>query len=262
MHINTPKRFLFLSILLFLSIGENTEALSKNPSGNMDDLAKTLVTYFPKVTGTVVSIASDQVEIQTQNESGLSLGVLLSVYQPGAPFYHPITKAVLGHFEEEMGELEVIGIEPGRVTARMIKTGAQMVPGSLVRLSAAKILAIVVSHAPKENVQERFLVTEFASALAETGRFTVETFYSEETSEAIPSDKNAYWISFSASAHSSGDSGASSNRISRFYTLHIQMKNLKTRQMISEISADLQASDASDSIVESLQYRLFERHGQ
>jgi hypothetical protein len=40
------------------------------------------------------------------------------------------------------------------------------------------------------------------------------------------------------------------------------MKNVKTGNIVSDMATILQAVDASDSIFESLQYRLFEKQQQ
>ncbi|MEK7747829.1 MAG: hypothetical protein AAB300_01970 [Nitrospirota bacterium] len=217
---------------------------SANLSGNMDDIAKTLATYFPKVTGKVISVDLPKVAIQTENETGLSEGIFLSAYRVGEPFYHPVTKAELGHFEDEIAVLEVIQVTVGQVIARVVNTtgatGATqtIVPGDLVRLTAARIPIMVVTEAVEETGEDRFLIGELRSALEETGRF-------KATQETSPK-KSIYLITFTLK-----------NNLS-----HIEIKNSQTGVSVAAFEVTLETSDTNGSIVESLQHRLFEKHKQ
>ncbi len=197
---------------------------------SIDDIAKALVTYFPKVTGTVTSVDEHAVVIQSENETGLSAGVLLSVYRMGEPFYHPVTGAELGHFEEEMGLLEVVNIEHGVINTRRIKAESAISPGDLIRLTAARI-PIGITGGTAEV--DRFLMHELKLALEETGRFSI-------------SKEPLYSITLTAS--------------SRF--VKVQMQNVKTGKIVSDIESNLLASNESDAIFESLQYQLFEKQQQ
>ena len=220
------KKQLVLFLIFLLPIGANAAG------GNIDDIAKGLTTYFPKVSGKVTSVDQDRVIIQSENETGLSYGVLVPVYREGDRFYHPVTKAVLGRFEEEISQLEVEKVEQGQFTAKVIQNLPAI--GDFVRLTAARIPIEVVSSGTTE--EERFLAREFRAALEETGRFSVKD-------AAI--GKPLYSITLLSSA------GGSS--------VKIQMQNVKTGRVISDIESNLFTSNESDTIFESLQYKLLEK---
>ena len=201
---------------------------------SIDDIAKALATYFPKVTGTVTSVDAYAVVIQSEKETGLSAGVLLSAYQMGEPFYHPVTGAELGHFEEEIGLLEVVNIEHGLIRTKVIKSESSIMSGTLVRLTAARI-PIEITGGTAEGGQ--FLIHELKLALEATGRFTVSS-----------SEGNLYLITLTANPSPA--------------SVKVQMKNIKTGKIVSDIESMLQASSDSDTIFESLQYQLFKKQQQ
>ncbi len=194
-------------------------------AASIDDIAKALVTYFPKVTGKIIAVDKERVIIASENEAGLSEGVLLSAYREGAPFYHPVTHEVLGHFEEEAGEVEVAKVEKGQVTAKALTTAPGA--GNFVRLTAARIPIGITAGAAEGD---RYLMNELKSALTETGRFVVT---------ATP----LYLIMLTSSSHS----------------VKIKMQNVKTGSVIFNIESVLQPSNESDTILESLQYQLLEK---
>ncbi len=206
-------------------LSENKTA--ENTTGSMGDIANAFITYFPKTTGKIATVEHDLIVIQSENETGLSSGVLLSVYREGDPFYHPVTHTILGHFEEEIAWLEVISIVSGQITARVIGTSVPVI-GNLVRLTAARIPIDISGGGVTE--EDRFLMWELRSALQESGRFAI-------------SKEPLYSITI---AVSSG-------------LVKIEMQNVKTGTIVSNIETTLQADHESDTIFESLQYQLFEK---
>ncbi len=208
----------------------HAEKLQENGTGNIADIAKAIVTYFPKARGKVSSVDASDIVIQSENETGLSAGILLSVYREGEPFYHPDTKVLLGHFEDKIAGVEVVNVSDGQITARVIGETIPAVAslaGSLVRLTAASIPMRVSGGAGEEN---RFLIHELGLALEETGRFAIskDPLYDITVITLLPLVK-------------------------------IQMKNVKTGKIVADIETSLQAVDESDSIFESLQQKLFEK---
>ncbi len=200
-------------------------------AASIDDIAKAIVTYFPKVSGKVTAVREDTVVIQSENEAGLSEGVLLSVYQAGDPFYHPVTHAELGHFEKEVDVLEVVKVQQGQITANMIKSNPSVIPavipGSLIRVTSARI-PIGISGGVTE--QDRFIIHELGLALTETGRFSI-------------SKQPVYLITLTVDSR----------------LMKVQMKNVKTGKIVSEIDTTLQSENETDSVIESLQHKLFEK---
>jgi len=199
-------------------------------AASIDDIAKALVTYFPKVSGKITAVDREKVGIQSENETGLSTGVLLSAYQTGAPFYHPVTHAELGHVEEEITLLEVTEVGRGQLTAKVVGAQAPAI-GTLIRLTAARILIGVGSGVTEA---ERFVIRELRSALEETGRFTVAA-----------NEAHLYSIALTVSPPP--------------VLVKVQMQNVKTGSIVADIELMLESSNGSDTILESLQYQLFEK---
>jgi hypothetical protein len=204
----------------------NATGLSENKTGNIGDIANAFETYFPKTTGKIATVDDHLIVIESENETGLSSGVLLSVYREGDPFYHPVTRVVLGHFEEEIAQLEVMSIASGQVTAKVIGTSVPVI-GNLVRLTAGRIPIDIIGGVTE---QDRFLTRELKSALEETGRFAI-------------SKEPIYSITL---AVSSG-------------LVKIEMQNVKTGTIVSNIETTLKPDNESDTIFESLQYQLFDK---
>ena len=227
------KQLVIVLIFLFLiypSARSSSEGGGSIGTGNIDDIAKAIATYFPKATGNITAVNQDIVQIQSEKEAGLAEGALLSVYRAGHPFYHPVTDVVLGNFEQEIGYLEVTKVQMGQITARVIGEIAPVLIGDMVRITAARIPISISGGATEED---RFLIHELGLALEETGRFAI-------------AKAPLYSITLTHASH----------------IVNIQMKNVKTGKIVSDMATTLQAVQASDSLFESLQYRLFEKQQQ
>ncbi len=212
--------------------------------GNIDDIAKTIMTYFPKVNGTVTSVDHETVTVRLGKERGVTTGVLLTVYREKEPFHHPVTGVPLGRFEEEVGTIEVDQVEGDQLSARKILPGESIRPGDLIRLSAARIPLGVTSLSPEGP---DFLATELVSALSETGRFRVDLLpVQTNPSDALKRNK-LYLIRL-----------ATSQEEGRFL-MKLEIQNTQTGKSLSEMTVQVVQSEESDLILEHLQYQLFQR---
>ncbi len=254
----TQKCFVFF-LGLFLIFVAQINAHASNQSGNLDDIAKTLVTYFPKMTGKVASVDQEKVILQTQNEAGLSAGLFLAVYRVGEPFSHPVTKTVLGHFENEVAILEVEQVKAGEVTARVVQSKETIVPGDFARLTAMRIPVDVSAGTAEETPETRFFIKEFQSALEETGRFQSQVASAEMLTKDFASQP-IYKITLLTLARPIAQGGLNPNTTAKIYPTRFQMRNAKTDRLIFNLEVDIQAARLSDSIAESLPYRFFEKH--
>lgn len=212
--------------------------------GNIDDIAKTVLTYFPKVTGTVVSVDGEMVIVNLGKEKGVSKGVLLTVYREKEPFHHPVTGVQLGRFEEEVGTIEVEQIEADHLKARKINPDDSILTGDGVRISATRI-PLAVTSLSKEGPE--FLTTELVSALAETGRFRVDPLPPQSNVADALNRRDLYLIRLT-----------SSQEEGRFL-MKLEIQNTKTGGALSEMAVQIVQSEESDLILEHLQYQLFER---
>jgi len=251
------KQLALFLIVLFPICGFASEP-KESSIGSLDDIAKSIATYFPKVSGTITSVHQGEVVIKSENEAGLSDGIFISVYREKEQFYHPVTHAALGHFEEEVATLEVVSVAPSEITGRPVESGnssgegelleekatSTIAIGDLVRLTAARI---PIGIRAGETDKERFLIDEFGSALEETGRFSVKPLPPNAMLEDPNSKENLYFITLSAGV------------LPGPFSLQVRMQNVKTGKTIFDVASILQELNGSDSIFESLQYQLFEK---
>jgi len=256
----TMRLALFILILL-LPVAIHAADLS----GSIDDVAAGIATYFPKATGTVVGVSVDAISIDIKDGFGLSEGVLLSVFREGSSFNHPVTGVPLGHFEEEVGWVEVIQFNPQQVIARPISSQMSVVQGDWVRLTKGRIpvaaatargpLPLVAVGAtapvdfstPASGGLDPLLLREFILALEGTGRFSATVLSPHATLEEAAALGNLYVITFDNAKTGGGAIGT-------------RVQNTKTGKVIAKFETTLQGSNDSDFIVESFQQRLFEKY--
>jgi len=230
-------------------------------SGNINDIAVAIATYFPKLTGTVVKIEADTLYIDIKNGFGLSEGVLLSVFREGASFKHPVTAIPLGNFEKEIGWVEVTQFNPQQVVARMIAK-MPVTKGDGVRLTKGRIPIGIMSD--QKTGLAPFILREFSLALADTGRFSVAILPENATHEAAAAQGNLYLIALTVGEVPDPPRQAGAAILDpsprETPTVHTRLQNTKTGKGIAEFDVTLKTSDESDFIVESFQQRLFEKY--
>ncbi len=243
-----PRILFSLLLLSFLSLNFSTNGFATIDSGivqgNVDDIAKTVLTYFPKVSGTVVSIDGEKVIVDLGKEKGVSKGVLLTVYREKDPFYHPVTGVQLGRYEEVIGTVEVERIESDHLEARKITPDDEIRPGDGVRISAARIPVGITSLSPEGP---NFLTAELISALSETGRFRIDSLPPQSDLHQALSRKDLYLIRLTTS------------KDQEHFLVKLDIQNTQTGQSLSEMAVRIVQSAESDLILEHLQYQLFER---
>lgn len=182
----------FIGIINGVPVGSDAKT-----KASLDEIAKVLVTYFPKLDGKVVSVEDQVITINLGKGQGVLSGMILRLYRPGEPFLHPLTKEPLGRFEQEIGRVKVSKLDEKTSQVKLLgpapKDGVKM--GDGVRLSGARLPVAVL---PGSSSTNRILLQEFASALQDTGRF--EPLSPEAIAEAAllkrkpdassPEDKN------------------------------------------------------------------------
>lgn len=229
---------------LALSIGGAGVGIAAPIQGNIDDIAKVVLSYFPKMTGKVVAVEADQLRIDGGGEKGVSEGALLTVFRPKEPFYHPVTGMELGRYEEIVATVEVTGTEGDHFIGRILHADGKVSVGDLARLSAAKIpIAMSMTSADGPN----FLMTELASALAETGRFKVDSLATPAGLGEALKQRDLYLIQISTA------------RSGEKFEMNLKIQNTESGRALSTIEAEINPSPESDLILEHLQYQLFEK---
>jgi hypothetical protein len=136
---------------------------------SVDELALAIAAYFPKVQGAVQEVQGDKVVIGLGKKDGIMPNMVLSVWRDGKEILHPVTKAVIGRAEDEVGTLEVTEVTETKSTAVMKKRVLEPRAGDRARITPRKIsIAIVPLRDDKPD-----LIQTLGERLNELGRFSV-----------------------------------------------------------------------------------------
>ena len=134
---------------------------------------------YPHLEGQVVAVRGGDLYLSIGENDKATKGIKLTILRKGAPFRHPVTGAVLGTLEEEVGEAEVVEVQPRFSVARLVRLapGRDLVPrvNDVVRLSSAKIRLALLPfiNQTKESLGMDILTRELARLLLAQGRFDV-----------------------------------------------------------------------------------------
>ena len=165
------KRTIVILVLLLLTM---SSASAEQPLGvaefsTVDDLVGAIAAYFPKVQGEVNTVQGDKITISLGRKDGVSAGMTLTLWRVAKEILHPVTNAVIGRTEEEVGTVEVSKVSEKESTAAIIKKQKEPRPGDKARITPRKIsLAVVPVRTTAPEV-----AAELSQRLAESGRFTV-----------------------------------------------------------------------------------------
>ena len=104
------KKIFLMCVLALVFVNGAADAeksLGMKEYASVSELATAITSYFPKVQGQVTAVQGDLLTIALGTRDGLRKGVLLSVWRDGKEIHHPVTDAVIGRLEEEVGAVEV-----------------------------------------------------------------------------------------------------------------------------------------------------------
>lgn len=165
---DNPKiRWLVFSVMVLL-IFPGT-ARSEQVIANLDDIAKAVETFFPKVTGKIAAIEGEKVVFNLGRQSGISNGLILTVYRSGDVFTHPLTGEILGRYEEVLGRVEVVLVEEESARGILLGPLSQGVTrGDSIRLTGGRVPLMVV---PGTSKTAKRVSEAFSRSLSDTGRF-------------------------------------------------------------------------------------------
>ena len=156
-----------LLILIFVKTNEAAEVFE----ARLDEIAKVFETYFPVIEGAVVSANGRDVRINLGKKKGLLPGMVVAITREGKELYHPVTKEVLGKYEEDMGRLELKEVGDDHASGLLVgEKKGDIKAGDRVRVTGGKIRVALIPANPEANI---FIIDQFADILEETGRFTV-----------------------------------------------------------------------------------------
>lgn len=158
----------FLAILV-------SNAWSAEPAKSADrlrslgDIASEVASYFPKVEARVLDASGDRLTISLGKKGGLVPGMVLSIWREGREIYHPLTGAVIGRAEEEVGSAEVTEVGDIASFAAVRKRLKQPREGDRARITPRKIkIGLIPAGGAYLGI-----VSELAERLTDSGRFSV-----------------------------------------------------------------------------------------
>jgi hypothetical protein len=168
----TMKNYLILTLLLLTLIP--LPASAEKPLGveeftSVEELAVSISSYFPKVQGEVKGIQGDHLTLALSTKDGLMPGMVLTLWRDSKDILHPVTGAVIGRAEEEVGTAEVTSVTDTSSTAVVKKKLKDPKPGDKARITPRKInIALLPLRADHPEIIQRL-----AERLNELGRFSV-----------------------------------------------------------------------------------------
>ncbi|MBI3605618.1 MAG: hypothetical protein HY202_06285 [Nitrospirae bacterium] len=164
-----------IAILIFTLLLTLTGSIPRAETAalSLDDLARIFSTYFPRLEGTVLNINGSSGTVDLGGKNGLVKGMVLTVFRPGEPFYHPGTKEEMGRFEETIGLFELDAIGENESGGTFLISGQAPEAGDRVRISSARIPVAVTGESEKNNL---VLMDEFSRFLLDTNRFLIPSF--------------------------------------------------------------------------------------
>ena len=162
---------IFVLVLVFIPItGKAMELEMPKARMALEDVAKVLGTFFPKIKGEVLSREGDQLILDVEGIAQAAPGILFSVVRLGSPFFNPLSGKIMGYSEEELGTIQLIDPRADPPKARVVEEKRSIGIGDVVRLSGGRIPLLVEFD---DDLRVGGLGKELRVALEETGRFTV-----------------------------------------------------------------------------------------
>jgi len=132
-----------------------------------------VLSYFTPADGVVTDVAGGIVSVAFEGQADIKQGMRLSVYRKGKPFYHPVTKELLGNTEEFIGEIEVKETKGPDGLYKCTALKGEIKAGDVARITASKIKLAFF----QERNSDWMLSEAFYSALKDTGRFEILESY-------------------------------------------------------------------------------------
>jgi len=164
----------YLILMLFLLTLIPLPASAEKPLGveeftSVEELAVSIASYFPKVQGEVKAVQGDHLTLALSTKDGLMPGMVLTLWRDGKEILHPVTGAVIGRLEEEVGTVDVTSVTDTSSTAVVKKKLKDPMPGDKARITPRKInIALLPLRAEHPEI-----IQTLAERLSELGRFSV-----------------------------------------------------------------------------------------
>jgi hypothetical protein len=171
------RRTLTLLILVLLAAAPARAALADRIGATFALMAGDFIKAANPIEGMVVTVQGDTVYVDVGEVAGAQVGQELTVFRKGAPFYHPLTGRMLGHYEDVLGYAQIRRVDREFSEALFIPVADQPTPHPEdgVRISRARIkLAVTpVLDLTGTSADVRRVPFMVASILERSRRFQV-----------------------------------------------------------------------------------------
>lgn len=180
------KTLIFAACIIFIYwAGLHAETkLSVKEAGAGDSpvmiVRDSVLAYFYPVDGTITRVDRENVRVSFSTEKALKKGMRFSVFRKGKPFYHPITKELIGNSEELIGKVEIIKPLTKAKNAVKINYLCRVVRGKPEAGDIARITSSKIKLAFFQDKKADWEVSEdFYNSLKKSDRFEIlETYTS------------------------------------------------------------------------------------
>lgn len=133
---------------------------------SLDALKNEMLSYFEPVTGKVVFVQGNSLEIDIGSKRAARPKMRLYAFKEGVDFVHPITKEPLGKVEIPIGNIEITSVAENDSSAIIIKGKPNDFFGAKIKIQNTKIKVLFYQG----NV-DWFLGDSYYQMLKESGRF-------------------------------------------------------------------------------------------
>ena len=140
-------------------------------------LADDFIQAAQPIEGVVAAVEGTILYLDLGEGTGVQVGQELTVFRKGAPFYHPMTQRVLGHYEDELGHAQIRRVAAQFSEALFIPNegGVSPQPGDGVRITRARLRVAItpVLDLTRSDADVRRVPYLIASVLERSKRFQV-----------------------------------------------------------------------------------------
>ncbi len=182
---------IFIIYLLFAAGAGGDASQSAEADQPVIRTRDSLVSLFTPINGTVTDVTAGLVSVKFENKAIIKKGLRLSVYRKGKPFYHPVTKELLGSSETFIGRIEVEELKGPDGLHLCVVINGEVKAGDIARINTSKIKLAFF----QEQKSDWALSEAFYTSLKSSERFeTLESYtpiYKPEALSQLARDINA-----------------------------------------------------------------------
>ena len=172
---STRALVFFLAVLVmavFVQPSVSNSAETKEKLDTLGRMAGEIASRFPRAEGKVVSVDGRKVKLDIGAKDGLKPGIEVFLFRGGKAIRHPVTKAVLGTRETDVGRAVVTQVRESESDAEIKDLPVTLaLPGDGCRLSTKRANLVVGVYGPDYN---DLAVIRLMDVLKASGRFDLQ----------------------------------------------------------------------------------------